>query len=102
MILTIDGKSAGTCQIASWQDEEPSMVGISIDPIHRGKGHGTVLMLAAIELARSAGKASLSLTVEKENTSAIDLYRRLGFTVTMDDGIQLWMAVALPQEPRTP
>jgi ribosomal protein S18 acetylase RimI-like enzyme len=95
VMLSVNGNAIGSCQIASWNTDQPSILGIIIDPQHRGQGHGVALLHKAINLARADGKSSLSLTVEKQNTAAIALYRRSGFIVDLEDPIQLWMSIDL-------
>ena len=54
--------------------------GISIEQAYRGLGIGTALLNACIECARKAGYAQLELTVVADNTAAISLYKKAGFT----------------------
>jgi ribosomal protein S18 acetylase RimI-like enzyme len=48
---------------------------------HRGRGIGETLIAAAADNLRSRGFRSLSLTVTEANTRAVDIYRRMGFSV---------------------
>ena len=95
LILSVDGVAIGACQIACWNEDQPSILGINIDPRHRGQGHATALIQKAIELANADGKSGLSLTVEKQNPQAIRLYRRAGFVTNLEDPMQLWMSIPL-------
>ena len=64
--------------------EEPNswyVCGVGIYPKHRGHGLGTRLMNLANEQARECGFANLSLVVFEQNTGALNLYERLGYTV---------------------
>lgn len=54
--------------------------GISVDKAWWGLGIGRALTRACIECARAAGYAQLELEVVAENTTAISLYRSVGFT----------------------
>ena len=54
--------------------------GISVDKACWGLGIGRALTEACIECAKSAGYAQLELEVVAENTTAISLYRSVGFT----------------------
>ena len=54
-------------------------LGIATTADYRGRGIGLILMRGLIQLARSEGRAGLSLSVEVDNRRALDLYRRLGF-----------------------
>jgi GNAT superfamily N-acetyltransferase len=46
---------------------------------HRGKGIGTVALAFAEEVCRTFGVRALHLEVERENTNAHSLYRKVGF-----------------------
>ena len=54
--------------------------GISIEKAYYGKGIGTALIQACIECAKTAGYRQLELEVVAENTNAISLYKKFGFT----------------------
>ena len=56
--------------------------GISIEKAYYGKGIGTALTQACIECAKTAGYRQLELEVVAENTNAIALYKKFGFTET--------------------
>ena len=55
---------------------------IAVNSASRGLSTGTALMLKAEEKARSLGKRNMSLQVLGDNTGAIRLYQRLGYTIT--------------------
>ena len=63
-------------------DETPSFA-ISLYKEYRGKGYGTKLMLAMLELLRSKGFQRASLAVQKANY-AVRMYEKVGF-VTVDE-----------------
>jgi diamine N-acetyltransferase len=48
----------------------------------RGRGYGSLLMQHVERCARDRGRTRLYLQVNKNNASAVDAYRRNGFTVT--------------------
>ena len=58
-------------------DETPSFA-ISVHKEYRGKGIGTALMKAMLELLKEEGYRQASLAVQKENY-ALKMYRRPGF-----------------------
>lgn len=67
-------------------DAETPELGVAVVPEHRGVGLGTTLMEELADLARAAGFAHLSLSVDLENP-ARRLYRRLGYNeVSRDEG----------------
>ncbi|MEM0924853.1 MAG: GNAT family N-acetyltransferase [Planctomycetota bacterium] len=55
---------------------------LGIDPAHRGKGLGSILLSKAAAGFRAAGVDRMHLEVTTENTGAIRLYERLGFKRT--------------------
>jgi GNAT superfamily N-acetyltransferase len=55
---------------------------ITIDPAHRGHGHGRSLMLAAESECAAAGVPTLGLNVYTANTPATRLYDSLGYRPT--------------------
>jgi ribosomal protein S18 acetylase RimI-like enzyme len=54
-------------------------MGVLLD--FRGQGVGRALIVAAIERAKAVGLTRIELVVREENTRAIALYERVGFTV---------------------
>ncbi|WP_163102863.1 GNAT family N-acetyltransferase [Peribacillus alkalitolerans] len=52
---------------------------LSVFPEHGGKGYGTELLKQAFSLALENQYSTISLNAETENSSAIRLYKRLGF-----------------------
>ena len=52
---------------------------LGIDPAHRGKGLGSILLSRAAGGFRAAGLERMHLEVTTENTGAVRLYERLGF-----------------------
>ncbi len=48
----------------------------------RGQGLGKSILTAFVDAARAAGYASVALSVETDNPSAIALYTKFGFTIT--------------------
>lgn len=71
---------ANVSQIAArFRVRHRAEVGVSVVKAHWGKGIGSELMRAAIELARAAGYEQLELSVVDKNERAAALYARLGF-----------------------
>ena len=54
--------------------------GISVEKAYYGKSIGTALTQVCIECAKTAGYRQLELEVVAENTNAIALYKKFGFT----------------------
>jgi ribosomal protein S18 acetylase RimI-like enzyme len=81
-VALIDGKVVGWCDILPI--DRPTMahggvLGVGVLQQHRGKGIGTALVRAAIDMAKAAGLTRIELTVREQNARAIALYERLGF-----------------------
>ena len=55
---------------------------ISVDPAHRGRGLGRLLLEALHEAARGLGATTMTLNVFGGNATAIRLYETSGYTVT--------------------
>ncbi len=52
---------------------------LGIDPLHRGRGLGSVLLGRAAQGFRDIGLTHMHLEVTTDNTGAVRLYERLGF-----------------------
>jgi len=59
--------------------DEAEILTIAVDPNLRGKGVGHALLAENLRQAARAGARAMFLEVDKENASALALYRRLGF-----------------------
>ena len=83
---TSDGKPMGAAWMRlirhgeglAYVDEETPQLGIAVLPEFQHRGHGEVLMRAALKAAREHGYRQVSLTVHPQNP-AIALYLRCGF-----------------------
>ncbi|MEL6104879.1 MAG: GNAT family N-acetyltransferase [Planctomycetota bacterium] len=61
------------------QDGWGAIQNLGIDPAHRGRGLGSILLDRAVSGFRTSGLQRMHLEVTTENTGAIRLYERLGF-----------------------
>lgn len=82
-------------------DRRADVVGVYVNPAHRGSGAVDLLLAAAAEWAASQGLKRLSLDVHRDNRRAQAAYRRCGFvptgqTFTSTIGPELVMARPLP------
>jgi mycothiol synthase len=79
-----DGRLAGFCWTKVHTDRDPvlgEIYVIAVDPDFHGLGLGKALTLAGLDhMARQAVTVGM-LYVDAENTSAVYLYERLGFTI---------------------
>ena len=80
-IAVADDEPVGSLWIST-KSKVPFIYGIEVDHAHRGKGYGRAIMLAGEEECRRRGFEHLELNVFGNNTTAINLYTSLGYTVT--------------------
>jgi ribosomal protein S18 acetylase RimI-like enzyme len=86
VVAQVNGVDAGACWMRllpegiglACVDERTPQLGIALDAPFQHRGYGRPMMLAALDAARGAGHAQVSLTVHPENP-AIALYERCGF-----------------------
>ena len=74
--------------------------GRPVVPNARGKGVGSALLEALLDRARGAGYGSISLSVDRNNAGAIELYERHGFSRVGEDADSFTMLA--PLEPTSP
>jgi ribosomal protein S18 acetylase RimI-like enzyme len=72
-------------------DERTPELAIAVVPSARGKGIGSALLAALLDRAREAGYPGISLSVDRNNAGAIELYERHGFTRVGEDADSLTM-----------
>ena len=60
----------------------PHLIGVWVNPSERGRGVGSQLTRAALDLARARGASSVGLWVTEGNDDARAMYTRHGFTFT--------------------
>ena len=84
--------SAG--EVVGWCDVTPKprpiyahggVLGMGLLPPFRGQGIGTGLIRRSLDAARVFGFHRVELTVRENNTSAVELYKKIGFEV---EGLQ--------------
>ena len=84
IIAEIDGVAVGLAGIGcvrnGYKTRHRAEFGISIDEAYWGLGLGHALTAACIECAKRAGYEQMELSVVADNTRAIALYERFGFT----------------------
>jgi ribosomal protein S18 acetylase RimI-like enzyme len=76
-------------------DERTPELAIAVVPNARGKGVGSALLDALLERARADGYPTLSLSVDRANAGAIELYERYGFQRISEDDDSVTMLAQL-------
>jgi len=76
-------------------DERTPELAIAVVPSARGRGVGSALLDALLATARAQGHAAVSLSVDKLNRGAIELYERRGFGARQERGDSLTMVAPL-------
>lgn len=76
-------------------DVQTPSLAISLLPEYRGKGTGSRLLSAMLELLRQKGYSRVSLSVQKENRAALRLYLKHGFH-TVRESDEEYVMVAEP------
>ena len=93
LVVELSGAAVGRLYLFE-QEQEMSIIDISLVPAARGRGLGGALMEDLMAAAASAGR-SVSLHVERTNP-ALRLYQRLGFALVEDKGVYLQLSWKLP------
>ena len=76
-VVELDGRPVGC---ALWHEIEGDAELVVLVTTYRGVGAGTVLLDAVVDHARSVGWKRLWLVTTNDNTDAIRLYQRAGWT----------------------
>lgn len=82
-------------------DEGTPELAIAVVPSARGKGVGSALLDTLLAKARAAGYDAISLSVDRDNEGAIELYERHGFEPVDSSDDSLTMLARLPTAPTT-
>ena len=72
-------ESCGTIQAIRVNRARANIQNIGVTPIHRGRGVGAALILAAVTGLHQVGVTRVALEVTAVNGSAVRLYQRIGF-----------------------
>lgn len=83
-VAIVNGQVVGWCDIL--KIERPiyahsGVLGMGVMDAYRGDGIGTALLHNTIDQARSQGLTRVELTVRANNTNAMALYEKFGFSV---------------------
>ena len=95
-----EGKIVGTCALIKTGDAEFELAKMAVAENMRGKQIGKLLGLAVLEQARTAGAKRVWLESNRILTTALSLYRKLGFVeipvtstpyVRADIRMEIWL-----------
>lgn len=87
-VAALDGKPAGYQVVGPpAADGTRRLELLAIDPHHRGRGIAPALVLSAMRLLESEGKAKTWTILSSRNVASIRLHERLGF---LTDRIEVW------------
>jgi N-alpha-acetyltransferase 10/11 len=83
-VITYDGEivaSVMTVEEAPWDDTPsgPFVIEVMTHPDHRRQGLAEHALIHVARKLEARGKQTVALRVDSDNTSALDLYRKLGF-----------------------
>ncbi len=87
LLARVDGELVGLANLGL-RGPDAWVGGVGVVPAHRGTGVGEALMRRLVEEARSHGVERLWLEVIVENTAALRLYEKLGWTHVRD--VEVW------------
>ena len=76
-------------------DERTPELAIAVVPNARGRGVGTALLTSLLDRAREDGYPAISLSVDRANAGAIELYERYGFARVGEDDDSVTMVAPL-------
>jgi N-acetylglutamate synthase len=80
VVRRVDGAEVGSGRAAIDRDWL-GVHGLTVEPAHRGRGHGRAVMAALLEWGAEQGATTVWLHVETDNEPALALYGGLGFRV---------------------
>ena len=80
----------GVCLASLVADDAGHITQICVAPAHRGTGLGYELLRRSLVALSARGAKTASLTVTSSNTSAIDLYQRMGFARIREFAAHVW------------
>jgi len=83
--LEVDGQLVGAV-IATHDSRKGWINRLAVDPDHRRRGYGAMLIAAAEEVLREQGMRVIAALVERDNAASLALFRKVGY-VEIDHGI---------------
>lgn len=77
--LAVDGRQAARVRVNPVGEDWAYLADLFVQPDQRGRGHGRVLMAAAVDWAAERGLTAIVLDADPDNEPAQRLYADLGF-----------------------
>jgi RimJ/RimL family protein N-acetyltransferase len=66
--------------------QEHAEISIYVNPVVRGKGHGSAILEVAIQKAKAAGIERFTADIHQDNPASLHLFRKVGFVPFTTDG----------------
>jgi len=85
-----DGSLCGVSLASLVAHDVGHITQVCVEPSHRGTGLGYELVRRSLEALGARGCRSTSLTVTYSNETAIQLYKRMGFTTRRQFAAYVW------------
>lgn len=78
-VILVEDKLVGYVLYHVFEDEAV-ILNIAIDPDYQGLSHGSHLLQQTLDMLESEGKRRIFLDVRETNLTALNVYKKLGFT----------------------
>jgi ribosomal protein S18 acetylase RimI-like enzyme len=98
LVLEVDGQLIGSVMVG-YEGHRGWINYLVVHPDHRGRGLGQALVDEAERRLAALGCPKVNLQVRSSNRSAIDFYRRIGYSV--DDVVSLGRRLEVDELPPT-
>lgn len=88
ILVCEEDKPVGYCWTINWEEDaypgtsKGRIYMLGVDPDHRGKGIGRLLLLAGLAYLKNKGVEVAELTVDSQNRVACGLYESVGFKIS--------------------
>ena len=79
-VAEIDGKLVGTI-LVGFDGHRGWIYSLAVEPDHRKKGIGSLLVKKAIQELKALGCLKVNLQIEGDNSGTVSFYKKLGFAV---------------------
>jgi len=86
LVGLIDGRIVA-CVMAGYEGHRGWLNYLAVDPDHRHRGLGRILVTEAERRLKEAGCPKVNLQIRRSNAGAIDFYRKIGYDV--DDVVSM-------------